>query len=204
MDGTTTGVSNLLRSAQSFVERVDRNQVRYNSLQGYRESLLTSLTSIQSEQELLERSRAFLLELKKSITKSSLEQCESLANMALSVIFDSSDTVRYDTATSKFILNKGSYEVDLVSGEGGGILTVISFVFSVYLIMKTGARRMMMFDEQFTQISDQYLPKFVGFLRYICKELSFDILWATHDERITLSDVDHAYVVSEGTANRIK
>ena len=73
------------------------------------------------------------------------------------------------------VLNKGDYSTDLSEAEGGGIITVISFVFLIYLIVKLNKRRLIILDEAFTQISDAYFDKFIEFVNQLCTDLGFDI-----------------------------
>ena len=164
-----------------------------------------SITKIREEQSLLESSRDVLSEVKKIITKSSLEYCERLATVAVRTIFDMPAEVKFSNEDGKFYLvfDNGMMS-DIAGDEGGGVKTVISFVFSLYLVMKSGSRRILFFDEAWTQVSSEYFPAFISFIREICKELQFDIFLVTHDERITLEDVDTAYFMENGSCKKIK
>lgn len=162
------------------------------------------LESVKGEQALAERARNAMGDVRQVLTKSSLEFCEQLANLAIESIFGLPYKVRYSIEESKFVLDRGEFCVDLSKAEGGGLQTVVSFVFSLYLVIKQGCRRLMFFDEAFTQISDEYLPAFLSFVNNVCKDLGFDILLVTHDERISLDSVNRAYFVSDGVCTRIK
>ena len=59
------------------------------------------------------------------------------------------------------------------------------------------------FDEQFTQISDQFLETSWSLLR-LCNDLGADIMLITHDERISLDDVDTSYLIENGKSIKIK
>lgn len=162
------------------------------------------LESVKGEQALAERARNAMGDVRQVLTKSSLEFCEQLANLAIESIFGLPYKVRYSIEESKFVLDRGEFCVDLSKAEGGGLQTVVSFVFSLYLVIKQGCRRLMFFDEAFTQISDEYLPAFLSFVNNVCKDLGFDILLVTHDERISLDSVSRAYFVDGGVCTRIK
>ena len=70
--------------------------------------------------------------------------------------------------------------------------------------MKLGKRRFLAFDEQFTQISDQFLGNFLEFIKVMCNDLGADIMLITHDERISLDDVDTSYLIENGKSIKIK
>ena len=162
------------------------------------------LAKITNEKQLIERASLALKQVRPLLSGSSIKDCEQLANSAISSIFGFDYTVEYDLESNRFVLNKGDYSTDLSEAEGGGIITVISFVFLIYLIVKLGKRRLIYFDEAFTQISDAYFDKFIEFVNQLCTDLGFDILLVSHDQRITVDNVAHAYLISNGKSSKIK
>lgn len=163
-----------------------------------------SMSKILQEQDLLERTTVAIQQSRPLLSASSIKQCENLANSAISSVFGMPYTVEYNVESYRFTLNKGDYCTDLAEAEGGGIITVISFIFQVYLLVKLGKRRFMAFDEAFTQISDRYFPNFIQFVRQLCKDLGIDIMLVSHDQRISIEDVDHCYMIEEGHSRRLK
>ena len=163
-----------------------------------------SLSEINRERELIERSLLALKQVRPLLSGSSIRECEDLANAAIRSIFGFTYTVEYDLETNRFVLNKGEYSTDLSEAEGGGIITVISFVFLVYLIVKLNKRRVIYLDEAFTQVSDSYFGAFIGFVNSLCDDLGFDLLLVSHDQRITADDVQHVYQIKDGKSKKIK
>lgn len=163
-----------------------------------------SLSEINRERELIERSLLALKQVRPLLSGSSIRECEDLANAAIRSIFGFTYTVEYDLETNRFVLNKGEYSTDLSEAEGGGIITVISFVFLVYLIVKLNKRRVIYLDEAFTQVSDSYFGAFIGFVNSLCDDLGFDLLLVSHDQRITADDVRHVYQIKDGKSRKIK
>lgn len=164
----------------------------------------SELAKITNEKELIERASLALKQVRPLLSGSSIKDCEQLANSAISSIFGFDYTVEYDLESNRFVLNKGDYSTDLSEAEGGGIITVISFVFLIYLIVKLNKRRLIILDEAFTQISDAYFDKFIEFVNQLCTDLGFDILLVSHDQRITVDSVQHAYLISNGESKKIK
>lgn len=192
--------------------RVQQAKTNYETLIKNHESdvarlneLGEQITKIREEQAILETSKTVMDEAKKILTKTSLEYCERLSTVAVKTIFNLPVEVKYSSTDGKFYLMFDDGMVsDIAVDEGGGIKTVISFVFSLYLVIKANSRRVMFFDEAWTQVSAEYFPAFIAFVKQICVELGFEILLVTHDERITLNDVDTAYFMEKGVCKRIK
>lgn len=192
--------------------RVQQAKTNYETLIKNHESdvarlneLGEQITKIREEQAILETSKTVMDEAKKILTKTSLEYCERLTTVAVKTIFNLPVEVKYSSTDGKFYLMFDDGMVsDIAGDEGGGIKTVISFVFSLYLVIKANSRRVMFFDEAWTQVSAEYFPAFIAFVKQICVELGFEILLVTHDERITLNDVDTAYFMEKGVCKRIK
>lgn len=198
-------LSNLHTRVQQVKSDYDVLQRTYESNLSRLDELGSQISKIREEQALLETSRTILESVKKILTKSSLEYCEKLATYAVRSIFNLQAEVKYSATDGKFYLCfEDGMNSDIAGDEGGGIKTVISFIFSLYLVIKSNSRRVMFFDEAWTQVSAEYFPAFISFVRQICKELNFEILLVTHDERITLDDVDTAYFMEKGVCKRIK
>lgn len=163
------------------------------------------ITKIRDEQALVETSKTVMEEAKKILTKTSLEYCERLATVAVKTIFNLPAEVKYSSTDGKFYLMFDDGMIsDIAGDEGGGHKVVISLILNIYLVVKTGARRVLFFDEQWTNVSSEYFEGFIAFIRQLCKELNFEIFLVTHDERITLDMVDSAYLMEHGVSKRIK
>lgn len=182
-------------------ERVTNDMRRVQSVIDNAEQ---SLDGINRERELIERSLLALKQVRPLLSGSSIKECEELANAAIRSIFNFDYTVEYDMESNRFVLNKGEYSTDLSEAEGGGIITVISFVFLVYLIVKLNRRRIIYMDEAFTQVSDSYFGAFIGFVNELCDDLGFDLLLVSHDQRITADDVKHVYQIADGKSKCVK
>ena len=197
-------MSNLIERGLAQIEKYEKVK---SELSHILESLKVSekkMEEIKYEQGLIEKAQLALQQARPLMSQSSIKQCENLANAALSTIFEFPYSIEYSVEDGGFVLNKGDYYTDISESEGGGLVAVISFVFSVYLLIKLGKRRFLAFDEHFTQLSDVYLSNFIEFVRQLCKDLDFDTLLVTHDSRITLDQVDGAYLIHDGKSTKQK
>lgn len=198
-------LSNLHTRVQQVKSDYDVLQRTYESNLSRLDELGSQISKIREEQALLETSRTTLESVKKILTKSSLEYCEKLATYAVRSIFNLQAEVKYSATDGKFYLCfEDGMNSDIAGDEGGGHKVVISLILNIYLVIKTGARRVLFFDEQWTNISSEYFEGFIVFIRQLCKELNFEIFLVTHDERITLDMVDSAYLMEHGVSKRIK
>lgn len=191
---------------------------RYNDIFGKYERLRVSITNLteqlykhteaveayKKEYALIDKGLTALKDAIPILSATSIRACEELANNAIQTVFGLDYTVEWDADSGRFVLNKGDYVTDLADSEGGGLLTLVSFCFNIFLINKLGCRRFLAFDEAFTQVSASYFPSFVAFIREMCKQLNVDLLLISHDQRITADDVDHLYKMEDGHAIKLK
>lgn len=169
-----------------------------------REQLDKKRVVLAEEMELLKQSEEALLAVKPLLREESLSKCIELCNLMFEVVFEVPYKIRYSEDTRRFILDKGDYSTDLVTSEGGGYVSAVSYIVSLFLLLRSGRRKVMFFDEQFQQISQAYIARFIDFMRKSAHDLGIDILFISHDARIDESMVDHVYQVAEGTVKRLK
>lgn len=189
---------------RKLVDRREKLKSNFSLMSSQLTQALKQIDEINEEKRLLENSLQALKDAKPILSANSIEQCEKLANSALATIFETDATLKYSSDEGRFIIDEGDYSTDLKEGNGGGYLAVISLVFNLFLLMKLKKRRFLCFDEQFTQISDEYFENFMAFLKVLSKDLNVDILLVTHDKRIEDDMIDHLYVMEEGIARKIK
>lgn len=195
---------NVIERYRKLADSREKLKSNFSLLSSQLTQALKQIDEINEEKRLLENSLQALKDAKPILSANSIEQCEKLANSALATIFETDATLKYSSDEGRFIIDEGDYSTDLKEGNGGGYLAVISLVFNLFLLMKLKKRRFLCFDEQFTQISDEYFENFMSFLKVLSKDLDVDILLVTHDKRIEDDMIDHLYVMEEGIARKIK
>ena len=94
--------------------------------------------------------------------------------------------------------------VERADSSGGGLVTALSFTFDLFLLVKNGCRKLLVYDESFYAVSDQYYEDFMAFVRKACADLGVDMLLVSHDARLNISMVDTAYRIDKGHAHKIK
>ena len=179
-------------------------QGAYHSMEGQKLAAQNKMNELLLEQDLIERTRVALDQARPLLSASSIKQLEALANSAMSTIFDLQGEVSFDVESKRFIIRDGDKVCDLADACGGGLVTIISFVFELFLLIKCGCRRLLVYDEAFYAVSDQYYDEFVNFMRKACKDLGVDMLLVSHDARLSTSMVDTAYRIENGRSVKIK
>lgn len=164
----------------------------------------TKLDDLLKQQNMLEQSRVAIDQARPLLSAESIKQLEALANTALSTIFDIQAEVSYDVESKRFVLRDGDNVCDLADANGGGIVTVLSEVFSLFLLVKQGCRRIVVHDEQFYAVSEQYFDAFWNFLKKAYTDLGIDALIISHDARLTPDMVDRVYRIENGKSIRLK
>lgn len=179
-------------------------QVSLKTLESQLEAANVKKRSLLDEQDLIERTRVALEQARPLLSASSIKQLEDLANTALSTIFGIEGEISYDIESKRFVITDDLKVVDLVESSGGGLVTALSFVFDLFLLVKRGCRKFLVYDEAFTAVSDAYYDNFMTFMRQACKDLGVDLLLVSHDVRLKPSMADTVYKIENGKSIKIK
>lgn len=83
-------------------------------------------------------------------------------------------------------------ETDLLSARGGGVAAVAGFLLrATVLLLTRDARRILVLDESFAQLSSEYEPSLAAFIRELADRTSTQVLMVTHSDAYS----EHADVV---------
>lgn len=189
---------------EKYSRKVTELRASYNAMEVQLQTSNDKMSQLLQEQDLIERTRVALEQARPLLSASSIRQLEALANTALSTIFDIQGEVTFDVESKRFIINDGEKIVDLADSSGGGLVTALSFTFDLFLLVKNGCRRLLVYDEAFYAVSDQYFDDFMTFVRKACKDLGVDLLLVSHDARLSIAMVDTAYRIENGHSTKIK
>lgn len=194
---------------QSVYEKYQRFQADFQSIRGDVNSLSDQVVAYNKELVKKKATKGLNDEAVKYvkltlplITSTSTGNFIDICSKVLTTVFNAPVEVRFDANDITVISPVG--ESSLKTGNGGGYKMVVSFIASIFMILKTNSRRFIVFDEAFTQLDDEALERFMQVVRGFCHELSFDILLVTHDPRIESSWVDSNLLVSNGSIINVK
>lgn len=87
-------------------------------------------------------------------------------------------------------------EVDMKHGVGQGIRSVISAVLKTFYLLNQDSN-ILLVDEKYSYLSDQYIPRFFDFLRKLCEDKKLIVVAISHDVRF-FDYADKCYLVADG------
>lgn len=192
------------------------NKIKYKleTLQKHRVDVDNNLVLKQQSLENLNKEMCFVIAqaqyYKKAVDivyERSIVQLKSLLNSALSTIFVDRkfeiDIVLNDKRGKSLHLTalEDGKPVNLKTGMGMGVLTVISAVLQMYYLQCKNSR-ILLLDEKYSAVSEEYVDAFFEFLSKMCKELQFRIILITHDKRF-LQYADKKYCFNQGVVTCI-
>lgn len=84
---------------------------------------------------------------------------------------------------ANLVFERGGNLVDPMTASGGGVVDVAAFALrlSCLLLAKPPLRRLLLADEPFHNLSQQYQPRVAELLMSLSKELDMQIVMVTHD-----------------------
>lgn len=155
------------------------------------ERLAAEVEDLRSEEALLARVDAVLLQVSGKVLGQSTDKVDRLLEAGLNLVFDDQqvefhteiDRMRGKTS-ARFRLKVGGVEAPPMDAFGGGVLVVAGVLLRVVTIMVLGLERELLLDESLSHLSQQYVPNASRLLKKLSRELGFRILAVTHDPEL--------------------
>lgn len=136
------------------------------------------------------------------IYEKSVKELTGTLNAALSCIFEDRD-FRIDVELSdkrgkslSLVMYDGGSPVSLKDGMGMGVNCAISAILQLYYLNCKG-KKVLMLDEAYSNISEEYVEQFFDFFNKLVKRLGFTVVLITHDPRF-LQYADKVYSICQG------
>lgn len=187
--------------------------IKYRGIQSAIEGTSASIKEIDSKLNELENNKNTLKLCKPIIddiinkfSNSLLKKLEDLLTIGLKKIFyDRNYSVQIrvvDKRNSKcveLLLNDNGNIIPVKNANvAGGILVVIASIIQVFYIVNIPTLdRYLFLDEQFSQISSQYIDPFMEFIKTLCSETGLSIVLITHDNKF-MKYGDRVYTADRG------
>ena len=169
------------------MEEIDSlNKIKYtiDNLQKIYSSADTHILEHENEVKELEDKLQFIVEARQFYKKAidiayerSIKELKDVINSALSFIFSD----KRGKSLSMQITDEGK-PVNLRRAMGMGIKCVVSAILHIYYLQCKDSP-ILILDEAYSAISDEYVGNFFGFLQQLCESLNFRIILITHDVR---------------------
>lgn len=116
---------------------------------------------------------------------------EELVTRGLQTIFDASlsfhilQSTKGKNASVEFVvrtqlLNGQAVDTPVLDARGGGLAATIGFLLRVVVMLLRKQENILVLDETFAMVSDEYLPALGEFLRQLVDKTNLQILMVTH------------------------
>lgn len=189
-----TSLSDLSERLRVQRSRVDRLQGEKDSLTRLHASTEKEIETLQAEISSLELANIFLTSIGEDRQFKAQESIEQLVTVGLRTIFDDSlsfhiiQKVSGKTATVEFVVRSSLpegrvVETSVLEARGGGLAAVIGFLLRlvVLLLQRDEAKdKVLVLDETFAHVSDEYVPALGEFLRQLKEKTGVQIIMVTH------------------------
>lgn len=196
-------------------ESVDSLNKKVSFLQGSREIISRDLNKLKAASDSSEMEIAILDEVitffSGSINQRLIEVESTISDMinkGLRYIFKT-DSISLSIATEikssktqfKLVLTDGnSTSTKLEESFGGGLVSIVSFLFQTVVSVLNNNERLLVFDETLNFVSRSYQPALSEFIKQLCKDMDITLLLITHQPTIMESadKVVEAYATVDG------
>lgn len=217
-----------MTDTESLASRVAVRRRQLDARQGEARSellrakaLQTEITSLSAEVSVLDHVTILLNSLGEERQLEAQQTIEELVTRGLQTIFDETlsfhivQTTRAKNATVEFLVrdtfgldDNTIRETPVMDARGGGLAATIGFLLRVVVMLLRGTAKgenILVLDESFSHVSDDYLPALGEFLRELVDKTGIQIILVTHqplfadyaDKVYRFSQLDGKTVVHE-------
>lgn len=203
----------MIDEIKKLEQKVIRRRAQRDSVQDQAEKVQTELSQLRTDVEDLEKIHGVITAYAKTYQEDFLKQIENVVSHGLTSIFEESMEFKiHQSVVGKRLEVKFSLityqhdkplETSIMDSRGGGIGAVVGFLLRVAILMlMPNARRLLVLDETFAQLSVEYLPALSEFIAQLCEQTGIQVLLVTHSTEFA-SEADVVYRVSH-TENKTK
>src|SRR5208282_4587447 len=176
----------------------------------YEESTIQRLSErikiLESEKVLLVKAVGLIDRCIQVISANGIGKIESIVSDGLRRVFDDptltlvveKKSLARGNAYSLLVQKDGGEPYDPMKSYGGGVVNVIGLLLRLILIKRFKLAKMMVLDEQFNNVSAEYLPTVSALLKTLTDKHGYTILAVTH-QPILADAADSIYQVLCGT-----
>jgi DNA repair exonuclease SbcCD ATPase subunit len=173
-------------SISELQSRIDRLDGFYKALKNQEQDLIQEVASLKKNIDLLTKVSAVIKHLLDIMVKDEINKMAGLVTYGLKAIFEDQDLSFKPVISKKneriYIelktANKG-VEGDFGS-YGGSVAVIESFLLRVICMLKMGLARLILLDETFAPIGDEYIQNTSKLVGELSKKLGLDVLLVTH------------------------
>lgn len=197
---------------EDFEKNIMDMLIQYRGIQTSISNVEEMLNATNSKISILEEERNTLRNCKPIIddiiskfSDSLLRKLEELLTIGLKKIFyDRNYSVQIKVVDKRnakcveLLLNDNGNLIPVKdSSVAGGILVVIASIIQIFYIINLDVDKYIFLDEQFSQISEQYIDPFMQFIHTLCDDTGLSVVLITHDNKF-IPYGDRVYTADRG------
>lgn len=174
----------------------------YKSLKNQEKELETTINLLKKEIDILIKVSAVFKHLLDIMVKDEINKMAALITYGLKTIFDDQNLTFVPEISKKnekiFIdlkTHNDGIEADYRS-FGGSVATIESLLIRVLCILKKNLARLMLLDETFAAVGEEYIANTSKLISELSKKLGIDILLVTHQKEFQ-HGADHIYRIRD-------
>lgn len=167
---------------------------------------------LKAEVDVLDRVAVLLNSLGEDRQAKAQGIIETLVTQGLQTIFDDTlsfhivPTTRAKTSGVEFVvrstLTHDAVETPVMDARGGGLAATVGFLLRVVVLLLSASERrenLLVLDETFAHVSDEYLEPLGQFLRQVVDRTGIQIIMVTHQEPfLEFADKVYRFQVDDG------
>ena len=187
--------------------------INYRGVQSSIDSTKNSISEIdgkikelECEKNTLKLCKPIIDDIVSKFSDSLLRRLEELLTIGLKkIFFDRNYSIQIrvvdkrNTKCVELLLNDNGNLIPVRNANvAGGVLVVIAAIIQVfYIINIPTVSKYLFLDEQFSQVSQQYVGTFMDFIKTLCSETGLSIVLSTHDNKF-IQYGDRIYIADKG------
>ena len=147
--------------------------------------------------ETVQKAQIIAQETAQQVQQQAHLQITGIVNRSLQTIFDEPYTFKIEFEQKRgrteaaLIFERGEMKLDPLTSSGGGVIDVAAFALrlSCLLLTRPQARKVLILDEPFKNLSANYRPRLQSLIETLSKELGIQIIMSTNIESLEMGKV---------------
>jgi ABC-type iron transport system FetAB ATPase subunit len=195
-------------NASELQRKTDQIDGFYQALKKQEQDFINELATIKGEIDILTKTSTVLKHLLDNMVKDEISKMAGLVTYGLKTIFDDQNL----TFAPKIVKKNEKIHIELktrdgapgffIEGEfesfGGSVAVIESFLMRILCLIKKKLARLMLLDETFAAVGQDYIPNTSRLISQLSKKLGVDILLVTHQNEFQ-NNADNVYRVKESS-----
>ena len=186
---TSSGLSDLAAKLTSLRGSLEQKVAIRDSLVKRVENSRQLATEAEYMVSVCDQAMQFLAQFADERQEQVLHTIEAIASVGLSQIFNEPMELKIEQVTRArrvemdIRVKTGTLETPILEARGGGLAAVAGFLLRASIVLLTPqARKILILDEVFAMLSEDYVPRVAEFLHELCEKTGLQIILVTHQE----------------------